>query len=187
MKNTLFKTFGAILAVTALGAAIPTSANASELSSISDETYAVIAQSQDPDNTVNSGLVSYVDESTVLWNLADDVFFNETDLTVTQNGVTEKLPITATDVNEQPVAIKYKQTDDGVLIRTVSLIQTRGAGQCLLGIGGGVIGGGTAGGIGGAAIGTVTLPIVGTVSAGIVGLVGGALGGGMSGAAAACF
>lgn len=187
MKNRLFKTFSLIVAVTALGAAIPTSANASELSNILDETHSIGAQSQDPDNTVNSGSVSYIDESTVLWKLADGVFFDETDLTVTQNGVIEQLPSTAADVNGQPVAIEYKQTDDGVLIRTVSLIQTRGVGQCLLGIGGGVIGGGTAGGIGGAAIGTVTLPILGTVGAGIIGLVGEAVGGGMSGAAAACF
>ncbi|MDD7384171.1 MAG: hypothetical protein PUG30_01090 [Actinomycetaceae bacterium] len=187
MNNASFKSIGVAVAVTALGIVFPISANASEMTNSFDETLSISTISQSLGTVTTSGSVSYVDESTVLWKLADDVVFDETNATVTQDGITEQLPSSATDVNGQPVDIEYKQTDRGVLIRTVSLIQSRGVGQCLLGIGGGVIGGGSAGGLGGAAVGTVTLPVVGTVSAGILGLVGGAVGGGMTGAASACF
>ncbi|MBB5845652.1 hypothetical protein F4555_000448 [Mobiluncus mulieris] len=137
-------------------------------------------------NARSAGTIQVVNESTALWKLSKGVKFDDKTLTVTQNGITEKLPTTATDKNGLPVYVNYKKTGHDIEVRVSPMFQVRGFWRCIAGVGGGVIGGGTGGGLAGAAVGTITLPVVGTVSAGVVGLIGGAVGGGLSGAAAFC-
>lgn len=99
---------------------------------------------------------------------------------------TETLPRTTTDKYDQPVNLYYEKHNGDLLVYAESQFQVFGMGNCIAGIAGGAVSGGTTGGLGGAAVGTVTLPGIGTVSAGLVGAVGGAVGGGLTGGATFC-
>ncbi|EEJ53913.1 hypothetical protein HMPREF0577_1110, partial [Mobiluncus mulieris ATCC 35243] len=107
-------------------------------------------------------------------------------LTVTQNGITEKLPTTATDKNGLPVRVIYQKNQSGIEIRTVLVYQDRDVWKCILGTGGGAILGGGSLGAAGVGVGTV-FPGIGNVAGGVGGAIIGVIGGGMSGAAASCF
>ena len=132
------------------------------------------------------GTLRQVDESTMLYTPAADVTIDDTDWTVTHDGVTEDLPRQATDADGHPVWIQYRLTDDGLLVHAAAHRQARGIGHCIAGVLGGAITTGGAGLLAGAGVGTVTLPGVGTVSGALVGGVSGLIGGGLTGGATFC-
>lgn len=162
------------------------SAFATEAIPVNNADHSTIIATPNNANTRSAGTIQVVSESTALWKLSKGVSFDAMNLTVTQNGITEKLPTTATDKNGLPVYVNYKKVGHDIEVHVSPMFQVRGFWRCFAGVAGGVIGGGTGGGLAGAAVGTITLPVVGTVSAGVVGLIGGAVGGGLSGAAAFC-
>lgn len=134
----------------------------------------------------SSGSIQITGSSTALWRMAKDVTFDSRSLSVTQNGVTEKLPTTAVDKNGALVNIMYLQTRSGVEIRAVLMYQDRDIMKCIIGTGGGIILGGGGLALTGAGAGTV-IPGVGTVAGAVAGGIIGIVGGGMQGAAASCF
>ncbi|WIK65061.1 hypothetical protein [Gleimia hominis] len=123
----------------------------------------------------------------MLFTPADGVDIDLTNLTVSQNGMTEQLPVTAVDVTGAPVHVKYAKIENGLLISVSELYQTRSVGKCLAGIGGGTVTGAGTLGLGGAAVGTVTVPVIGTVSGGLLGSIVGGIGGGLTGVATFCW
>ncbi|MCU9971033.1 hypothetical protein [Mobiluncus mulieris] len=137
-------------------------------------------------NARSAGTIQVVNESTALWKLSKGVKFDDKTLTVTQNGITEKLPTTATDKNGVPVRVIYQKNQSGIEIRTVLMYQDRDVWKCILGTGGGAILGGGSLGAAGVGVGTV-FPGIGNVAGGVGGAIIGVIGGGMSGAAASCF
>lgn len=104
----------------------------------------------------------------------------------TTNNNIETLPQTAIDKNDQTVNLHYEKYEGDLLVYAESQFQVFGIGNCIAGIAGGAVSGGTTGGLGGAAVGTVTIPGIGTVSAGLVGAIGGTVGGGLTGGATFC-
>lgn len=182
----LFSVAGALTVASAITFTGSVSAFATDTSQIDSVSQSVIAGTPSDVAAQSAGTIHQISSSTALWRLSQGVSFDAKSLTVTQNGITEKLPTTATDKNGLPVYVNYKKTGHDIEVRVSPMFQVRGFWRCIAGVGGGVIGGGTGGGLAGAAVGTITLPVVGTVSAGVVGLIGGAVGGGLSGAAAFC-
>ncbi|OZE92200.1 hypothetical protein CH302_24130 [Rhodococcus sp. 15-2388-1-1a] len=139
-----------------------------------------VAKTSDSDFTV--ALVGYDVE------VANDGTATATSI---ETGATEALPTSATSADGNRVGVQYAVSGSSLRVHAVSVpspgeFTTLGIGNCIAGIGGGAVSGGTAAGLAGAAVGTVTLPIVGTVGGGLVGAIGGAVGGGLTGGATFC-
>lgn len=108
-----------------------------------------------------------------------------------ETGATESLPTHATAADGSQVEVQYAVSGSALRVHAVAVpsdgeVTTLSIGNCLAGIGGGAVSGGTAAGLAGAGVGTVTLPVVGTVGGGLVGAIGGAVGGGLTGGATFC-
>ena len=167
----LFSVASALTVASAITFTGSVSAFATDTSQIDSVSQSVIAGTPSDVAAQSAGTIHQISSSTALWRLSQGVSFDAKSLTVTQNGITEKLPTTATDKNGVPVRIIY---------------QDRDVWKCILGTGGGAILGGGRLGAAGVGVGTV-FPGIGNVAGGVGGAIIGVIGGGMSGAAASCF
>ena len=182
----LFSVASALTVASAITFTGSVSAFATDTSQIDSVSQSVIAGTPSDVAAQSAGTIHQISSSTALWRLSQGVSFDAKSLTVTQNGITEKLPTTATDKNGLPVRVIYQKNQSGIEIRTVLMYQDRDVWKCILGTGGGAILGGGSLGAAGVGVGTV-FPGIGNVAGGVGGAIIGVIGGGMSGAAASCF
>ncbi|MCU9969108.1 hypothetical protein [Mobiluncus mulieris] len=182
----LFSVAGALTVASAITFTGSVSAFATDAIPVNHADRSTITTTPNNANARSAGTIHQISSSTALWRLSQGVSFDAKSLTVTQNGITEKLPTTATDKNGVPVRIIYQKNQSGIEIRTVLMYQDRDVWKCILGTGGGAILGGGSLGAAGVGVGTV-FPGIGNVAGGVGGAIIGVIGGGMRGAAASCF